>query len=562
MNNRSRKKKKQSSLTVVSLVCVAVVILLGAGVIFLSDRLGDSSGKNNTGVSSGATAAGSGSAASSGGQTDFTPGNSSSGAQTDPGKTTPSGGEPDPGEEDSQGGKQQNPFIPSGGSQTQSGGEEEPNQTPVGTETPPEDNPPSGGQTPPQEQNEPPQPPETLSEAAAQALYEADRLAAGYDYDKALSLIRSAPGFADSATLQQAAQRYETGKASCKRYDKVTTITHIFFHSLVVDVDRAFDGDEDTGGYNSNMATVDEFKKILQSMYDRGFVLVSLYDVATYTTDANGVAHFKEGDIYLPEGKTPFLLSQDDVNYYGYMISADKDNYAPDTGGDGFAHRLVVDSNGRVKCEYMTASGQVVVGDYDLVPILDTFIDEHPDFAYRGARAMIAVTGFQGALGYRISRNYADVLGASAWQAEKTACAKVAQALRDSGYLICSHSYGHRHMRTISMSTFRYDLSEWHDEIESVVGYTDIFIYPFGEDLMGVDSYLGNERYEAMVEYGFRYFLTVDEHIYWMQIKDNYYRGGRRNVDGYRMYNNPDLLDDLFVVADVFEPKRPTPVYQ
>ena len=39
-----------------------------------------------------------------------------------------------------------------------------------------------------------------------------------------------------------------------------------------------------------------------------------------------------------------------------------------------------------------------------------------------------------------------------------------------------------------------------------------------------------------------------------------YFRMGRRNVDGYRMYYNPDLLADLFDASEVFDSSRPTPV--
>ena len=45
-----------------------------------------------------------------------------------------------------------------------------------------------------------------------------------------------------------------------------------------------------------------------------------------------------------------------------------------------------------------------------------------------------------------------------------------------------------------------------------------------------------------------------------MQIGDTYFRGSRRNVDGYRMFHHPEKLEDLFDVKDVFDPIRPTPV--
>ena len=39
-------------------------------------------------------------------------------------------------------------------------------------------------------------------------------------------------------------------------------------------------------------------------------------------------------------------------------------------------------------------------------------------------------------------------------------------------------------------------------------------------------------------------------------------RQGRRNLDGYRMYYNPDMLSDLFDVSSVWDKSRPTPVPQ
>ena len=66
--------------------------------------------------------------------------------------------------------------------------------------------------------------------------------------------------------------------------------------------------------------------------------------------------------------------------------------------------------------------------------------------------------------------------------------------------------------------------------------------------------------------FGFRYFCNVDSNMYWVQIGDDYLRQGRRNVDGFRMweaiYGGKNRLSDLFDVLSVFDPKRPLPVSQ
>ena len=120
-------------------------------------------------------------------------------------------------------------------------------------------------------------------------------------------------------------------------------------------------------------------------MYDKGYVLVSPHDMATVNEDGT----MSRGKIMVPKGKIPFVLSQDDVSYYHYM------------DGDGCASRLVLDENGQVKNEYIEDDGSVSVGDYDLVPILDDFIREHPDFSYHGRKGILAMTGYDGVLGYQ-----------------------------------------------------------------------------------------------------------------------------------------------------------------
>ena len=72
-----------------------------------------------------------------------------------------------------------------------------------------------------------------------------------------------------------------------------------------------------------------------------------------------------------------------------------------------------------------------------------------------------------------------------------------------------------------------------------------------------MEDYSG-ERYQTLYDAGFRYFCNVDSSKYWVQIRDDYVRQGRRNVDGYRMYWNPDKLSDLFDVSKVYDNTRPT----
>ncbi len=387
----------------------------------------------------------------------------------------------------------------------------------------------------------------------SQLLAQAEALAAGYDYDAAITLLQSDEGYASNTDMQNAAASYEAVKSTLVEA-KISEITHVFFHSLVVDTSKAFDGESDSNGYNQVMTTVDEFNKILQTMYDKGYVLVRLHDMGYMTTDENGKAVMKPGSILLPEGKIPFVMSQDDVCYYPYM------------DGDGFATRIIIGEDGKPTCEMKLDEGTTVVGSYDLVPILEDFIQEHPDFSYRGARAVIAFTGYEGVLGYRTAASYAD---SPTYAQDCEEAARVAQCLKDNGWELASHSWGHKDLGQIEMERFLTDTDKWENEVNRLIGPIDIILYPFGADIGDWHSYTHeNKRFDYLYNLGFRYFCNVDSNKYWVQIGDDYLRQGRRNLDGYRMWKDITAeadgrerkLEDLFHAEDVFDPARPTPV--
>ncbi|MCD8397835.1 MAG: polysaccharide deacetylase [Lachnospiraceae bacterium] len=404
----------------------------------------------------------------------------------------------------------------------------------------------------------------TVAEEAEieEVLMEAENLAAMYDYDSAIACVQASEYYEASETLQQAASSYEKTKANCVSWSP-EEVTHIFFHTIIWDASKAFDGDLYAEGYNQYMVTMDEFAAIMETMYEEGYVMVSMHDMCEVNED--GTVTRKE--ILLPEGKIPFVLSQDDVNYYHYM------------DGDGFASRLVLDENGDVKAEYIEDDGTVSVGDYDLIPWIDTFVDSHPDFAYHGHKGTIALTGYEGVLGYRTDEVYLtrdeDRLtiwqkayleenpdfDEEAWQAEVDAATAVADALKADGWEFASHTWGHIDPMAKGLDGTMTDTERWKSNVETIVGETDIIIFAFGADISDWTEYSeDNEYYIYLKEQGYNIFCCVDSTQYWVQFNGTSMRMGRRNIDGYRMYYNADLLADLFDVSAVWDALRPDTV--
>ncbi len=333
-----------------------------------------------------------------------------------------------------------------------------------------------------------------------------------HDLDAAEQLLRPMTDAAATAELD----RVRADRAAAVVWPDNATISHLFWHSLIVDPARAFRGPQ-AAGYRDYMVTIPEFRRQLQQIYDRGYVLVHPQRIAA--PDAAGVMRFQP--ITLPPGKKPLVISLDDLSYYEYMT------------GHGFATDLFVDTDGRVRNHYTDAAGHTSVGSYDLVPIVDDFVREHPDFSYRGDKGTIALTGYNGVLGYRTS----------VWKygrsdtttAQITAATQVAAAIREQGWRFASHSWGHIDLTKAGLGQITADARRWADEVQPIVGSTPSLIYAFGADIAGAEPY-GNGNAKFRYLHGtqkFSYFFPIDaSRPAWVQLTPAALRQARINVDG------------------------------
>ena len=388
----------------------------------------------------------------------------------------------------------------------------------------------------------------------------ADRLAAMYDYDAAVEALANSDYREDPEALRRIEQ-YQATAATMVAADN-SEITHVFFHILTVDTARAFTDDKQGKDFNQVMTTIPEFEKILQQMYERGYVLVGLHDIAEVQKQDDGTEKMVSKKIMLPEGKKPFVMSEDDVCYYEYME------------GRGFADKMVLDENGKLKLQYTDAAGNVSIGDYDIVPILDNFIEDHPDFSYRGAKAIMAFTGYNGVLGYRTdetydasSPNYDPKNTANPnIEADRETVKTLMKALVEDGYELASHSWGHINFTNRSLADLTRDTDRWERNVETLMPEPcDIILYPFGADIGDWHPYSAdNEKFQMLEKAGFRYFCNVDSTKAWTQISGDSLRQGRRNLDGYRLWKDycgeDSKLSDLMDVQSVFDTRRPTPI--
>jgi len=243
----------------------------------------------------------------------------------------------------------------------------------------------------------------------------------------------------------------------------------------------------------------------------------------------------------------------------------DDASYNKVTIGNGFADRFTLDAAGHVTNDYTDAAGKTTQGAYDVPTVLDEFVAAHPDFSFSGDKGTIALTGYEGVLGYRSSpRVYGDN---ATTQAEITKAKAVAAALKASGWNFASHSYGHRDYGKIALAELQGDMGRWKADVEPIIGETPILIYAFGADIEG-----GNARYttsNAKFAYlngtqGFDYFFNVDGGTpYWSQLGPTSLRANRINIDGITLSRaiegRQKVLPLFFDAKAVVDPKRPLP---
>jgi Polysaccharide deacetylase len=294
-------------------------------------------------------------------------------------------------------------------------------------------------------------------------------------------------------------------------------VEHIFFHPLVVDPSRAFHGSEGAG-FRNYFVTVREFRRTLRELYRRHWVLADIESAA-------------RGTLRVPVGKRPLVMSVDDLNFYDYMRAV------------GPGYRLALDRSGRVAVELRDRSGRHphLSRSADIVPILDDFATAHPDFSPDGAKGVIALTGYEGALGERTNVVNARDIGRRRMRARR-----VVKRMKATGWRFASHSWGHIDLSRASAAWVRRDSSRWRREVEPLIGPTDVYVYPFGAE--------PPDQTRAMLhrEFGFKIFCSIDSRPTLKRVGD-IIAMSRRHIDGYAFEGQRVNLKRLFNVSRVVD---------
>ena len=255
-------------------------------------------------------------------------------------------------------------------------------------------------------------------------------------------------------------------------------VIHFFTHQIINDAKKAF-SEKLAHHFDKDCITHTEFKNFLQEMYDNNYCLVDIFDVVGIKDDK---AYFKE--LYVPLGKKPFLLSFDDMSY--------------DSIGMGLSDKIILDENGEFASFTKTNNPQIEY-DKEAICIIENFINIHPDFSCRNARAIICPTGYNGLLGYRINK------GAKNRDEEIEKLKPVVEKLKQLNYHFACHTYNHIQVAYENAKTLFNDLEKYQDEVLPVIGKTSIFCFPCG-------SYITKgTKLNILNQFGYKIFFCVGD---------------------------------------------------
>lgn len=374
------------------------------------------------------------------------------------------------------------------------------------------------------------------SEAALEKLQDdllsqAAGLAQTYHYENAIALLENSDELRGDARASEAIADYQ--KQLDRMYEYDGTVGHLCFTNLVVDTARAFDGDEYAPVYQQNMITLEEFENILNTLYESGYMLIDIHSLAEERSEGGDVAMSEKYPV-IPEGKKPFILSVENLNYESVR------------NGDGVATKLALDDDGNVGALYTDEGGHDLIGAYDVIPVLEQFIAEHPDFSFQGARGIIGLSGAGGVFGYQIEEG-----SSPDYESNRQTVKEIAAGLREDGWTFAAQGYGYQEMGSLSYESLREDITKWQDTVGEMVGECDILLYPYGSE---VDY--STEKGALLINQGYRYLVGMWSDGDHTEVNAKYLRQTRRTITGYVLENYPDNFNTYFSTSAILDSAR------
>lgn len=193
--------------------------------------------------------------------------------------------------------------------------------------------------------------------------------------------------------------------------------------------------------------TRSEAVALLDELRARHCVLVSLADCVVH----RGHAVVPNPELRVPRGHKPPVLSIGDLSFNRSLL------------GKGFMDRIIIDSTGHLSSigKDPSTGRQFKEPTNWIVGLLDGYLRAHPEFSLNGAAATLALTGYEGIMGYRTDRHERNRA------AQQEAVKPIIALMRKRGWTFASHSYGHIDLGSKRMTRewVTDDTAKWNREV-------------------------------------------------------------------------------------------------
>lgn len=230
----------------------------------------------------------------------------------------------------------------------------------------------------------------------------------------------------------------------------VGDIECLSFSPIVAYPELAFNSKKSsTYDIENDHITTSEFKKILHSLYENNYIVISPQSI--FDT-SNG--HTSKKKLQLPRNKKPLILILEDVAYNKHLGCVDK---------------LILDNDDNIATYTPKRAINERIGHTnDFITILNDFIAEHPTFSFNGTKALIVVDGHDGIFGYNTAKTNAT----SKYQIKKAV--EIINRLENMGYVFASSGYNAS--ITAPYINFASGINSWQNGPSKIInGNVDIF---------------------------------------------------------------------------------------
>ena len=312
-------------------------------------------------------------------------------------------------------------------------------------------------------------------------------------------------------------------------------IEDISVKPIIADPDRAFDNDIFADRANEDLLTAAEFRLLLEALYENDYVLINGNEIV------NDDGSFQR--VLIPAGKKPLLLFLDD--FY----------FSPQRVESGICSRLDLDEDSNVLGVIQNRQGvENLTSNSTAIDVLESFLQEQPDFTFNGAKGVIVLSGVDGILGYPLReehftrmREQAQSIGLEFYldsvkdpQVNRDKLKEIFACLQDKQWVFASQSYNRISVPDETLSFLSWDTERMNEELADFSTSLRIFAFPFGNHVEAnplLSGYLANAGFVLQSGSGTPYAYTVQQQGYVYIDRQQITADKLRNPQAYSLNN-------------------------